>query len=176
MSMATERRRAVRGSRYTEARAVLRILFVAALVLAPVSVIFPMLTGLLLPAVVIVVLTGALLVAISWREQQAMSDALAAQDLTAHGTPAAQGVATDLVTEPRWSRRAAFNKTWRILSFLAVLAVVVAGVLFDPRLLIVGTIGVFAAMALFGLPVWLAAAAQAAEDKATERGRPGLQP
>jgi hypothetical protein len=168
MSRDTESRPVVQRD-YRALRAVLRVMFFVSLILAPVFAIFPMLSGLLLPAVLMVFVAGGLLMTISGRQGRATPE-----------TPAGQRVADVTASAPRWTGRAASRQTWQVLGVLAVLAVLVAGAVFDPRLLVVGAIGVFAYMALFGLPVWLAAAAQAAEDKAAERaadrGRPGLQP
>lgn len=168
MSKATESRPVVQRD-YRALRAVLRVLFFVSLTLTPVFAIFPMLSGLLMPTILMVFVAGGLLMTISGRQRRATPE-----------RPAGQGVGDVTAPTPRWTGRAASRQTWKILSVLAVIAVLVAGAVFDPRLLVIGAIGVFAYMALFGLPVWLAAAAQAAEDKAAERaadrGRPGLQP
>lgn len=137
-------------------RAVMRILFVVSLAVAPVSVAFPLLRPLLMPAVIGIVLSGGLLMSIAWREGQLRQP--------------------DPVGVPGARRRAAYREFMHIASFLAVLAVVIAAALLDWRLLILGSVLAFAGMALFGLPVWLAAAADAAEDEGARRGRPAARP
>jgi hypothetical protein len=159
MSKVTESRPVVKRD-HRAPRAVLRVVFFVSLILAPVFAALPMLRGLLLPAVLMAAVAGGGLMTISGRQRRATPE-----------KPAGQGAAEVTAPAPRWTGRAASRQTWRILGILAVLAVLVAGAVFDRRVLLIGAIVAFAFMALLGLPVWLAAAAQAAEDKAAERGR-----
>lgn len=73
---------------------------------------------------------------------------------------------TDMLTQPQ---RAGIKVLLRIVVVVFVVAMVVGAALFDVRLLGVGAVLVFAYMALFGMPVWLASVEDAAEE---EKSRP----
>lgn len=68
----------------------------------------------------------------------------------------------DMLTEPQ---RAGAKVLLRIVAVVFVVAMVVGAALFDLRLLGVGAVLVFAYMALFGMPVWLASMEDAAEEE-----------
>lgn len=61
--------------------------------------------------------------------------------------------------------RAGSRVLMTIVVVLAMVAVAVAAAVVDWRLLGIGAVLAFAVMALFGLPVWLASAKDAADDE-----------
>ncbi|MBX3466723.1 MAG: hypothetical protein KF878_07485 [Planctomycetes bacterium] len=78
----------------------------------------------------------------------------------------------ELLTSPQ---RAGMRVIVRIAAVILVMALALVAAVFQPRLLGVGVVLVFAYMALFGMPVWLASVEDAAEAKkqqlAWRRGR-----
>lgn len=75
---------------------------------------------------------------------------------------------SDMLTSPQ---RAGAKVLLRIVAVVFVVAMIVVAALFDVRLLGVGAVIVFAYMALFGLPVWLASMEDAVEDEKSARLR-----
>lgn len=78
----------------------------------------------------------------------------------------------EILTSPQ---RAGMRVIVRIAAVILVMALALVAAVFQPRLLGVGVVLVFAYMALFGMPVWLASVEDAAEAKkqqlAWRRGR-----